>query len=46
MKRNEIQEILKNKKSSKLTGFWSKKKKPFSATLVIEDDGKLKFDFS
>lgn len=46
MKRTEVEEILKNKKSSKLTGFWSKKKKPFTAVLYIDKDGALKFDFS
>ncbi len=45
MKRAEIEEILKDKKSKKLSGFWSKKKKPFSASLKIGEDGTLKFDF-
>jgi DNA topoisomerase-3 len=45
MKRSEIEEILKDKKSKKLSGFWSKKKKPFSASLKIGEDGTLKFDF-
>lgn len=45
MKKNEIQTLLKNKKTKKLTGFWSKKGKPFSACLKINEQGKVEFDF-
>ncbi len=45
MLRQEIIELLKDKKSKKLSGFWSKKKKPFSAFLVLNEDGSMRFDF-
>jgi DNA topoisomerase III len=46
MLREEIMEMLKKGKSKKLTGFWSKNRKPFSACLVLNSDGGLSFDFS
>lgn len=46
MLREEIIEMLIKGKSKKLTGFWSKNKKPFSACLVLNSDGGLSFDFS
>ena len=45
MKREEVIDLLKNKKTKKLNAFWSKKKKPFSAYLVLNEDGSIRFDF-
>ncbi|AWD32151.1 DNA topoisomerase 3 [Candidatus Kinetoplastibacterium sorsogonicusi] len=41
----EIEELLKNKQIGPLSGFLSKSLKPFSASLKINDEGKLEFDF-
>ena len=38
-------ELLSGSKTEKMDGFISKKKKPFSAALYLDEDGKLKFDF-
>lgn len=45
MKKEEIQTLLKNKKTKKLTGFWSKKGRPFSAALRVNETGKVEFVF-
>ncbi len=45
--RKNIEDLLEHKKTSKkLSGFWSKKRKPFSAYLILKEDGSLGFDFS
>jgi len=45
MKKEEIETLLKNKKTKKLSGFWSKKGRPFSASLKVNEQGKVEFDF-
>ncbi|MCE5222854.1 DNA topoisomerase 3 [bacterium] len=45
MKKEEIETLLEKKKTKKLSGFWSKKGKPFSASLKVNEQGKVEFDF-
>jgi DNA topoisomerase-3 len=43
--RETASELLKNKKTKLLTGFTSKKGKPFSAYLYIDKNGTVRFEF-
>lgn len=45
MTEEEIKDLIANKKTKKLTGFRSKANKPFSATLLLDEDYKIKFNF-
>jgi DNA topoisomerase III len=41
-----IKELMKNKETGEIKGFLSKAKKPFSAKLILGDDGKITFGFN
>jgi DNA topoisomerase-3 len=43
--REIVKELLKNKKTTLISGFKSKKGRKFSAYLYIDQDGKVKFEF-
>lgn len=45
MSDDEIKDLINNGKTKKLSGFKSKANKPFSASLVLDDDKKTKFEF-
>lgn len=44
--KNMAIDLLKNKKTFKINGFISKDGKPFSGVLVLDNEGKINFDFS
>ena len=44
--KNMAIDLLKNKKTFKINGFISKDGKPFSGILVLDNEGKINFDFS
>lgn len=44
--KNMAIDLLKNKKTFKINGFISKDGKPFSGILVLDNEGKISFDFS
>ena len=44
--KNMAIDLLKNKKTFKINGFISKDGKPFSGVLVLDNEGKISFDFS
>ena len=43
--KNMAIDLLKNKKTFKINGFISKDGKPFSGVLVLDNEGKINFDF-
>lgn len=45
MKENDLKDLINNRRTKKLTGFVSKAGKKFSASLVLKEDGKTKFEF-
>jgi DNA topoisomerase-3 len=45
LKESDLKELIENKKTKKISGFVSKKGKPFNAYLVLQSDGKTKFEF-
>lgn len=44
--KNMAIDLLKNKKTFKINGFISKDGKPFSGVLVLDNEGKISFDFN
>ncbi|WP_092483826.1 DNA topoisomerase III [Candidatus Ichthyocystis hellenicum] len=42
---NEVEELLEKKSLGTLTGFFSRQRRPFSAALKLDDEGKITFDF-
>lgn len=44
--KNMAIDLLKNKKTFKINGFISKDGKPFSGILVLDNEGKISFDFN
>ncbi len=44
--KNMAIDLLKNKKTFKINGFISKDGKPFSGVLVLDNEGKINFDFN
>lgn len=42
---NQLRGLIRKGRTSVLTGFKSKSGKPFEAALVLQDDGKVKFEF-
>lgn len=42
---DHIAQLLTNGKTDLISGFISKKKRPFDAYLLLDDKGKLSFDF-
>lgn len=44
--KNMAIDLLKNKKTFKINGFISKDGKPFSGVLILDNEGKINFDFS
>ncbi len=42
---DQLQNLVQSKKTDKLTGFFSRKGRPFSAFLVLDDKGKVGFEF-
>ena len=43
---DEVRELLANKKIGPLSGFVSKFGKPYSASLILDENWKVKFDFN
>lgn len=43
---DEMIQLTTERKTDRLDGFTSKAGKPFSATIILDDDNKTKFDFS
>lgn len=46
MKESDLADLIKNKKTKKITGFTSKAGKKFSASLVLKENGKTEFSFA
>lgn len=46
MSEKELKQLISTKKTDKLNGFKSKAGKPFSATLLLDENFKTKFDFT
>lgn len=42
---NQVKSLIENRRTNKISGFKSKKGKPFSAVLTIDNNGTIKFEF-
>lgn len=42
---NQVKSLIENRRTNKISGFKSKKGKPFAAILTIDNNGTIKFEF-